>query len=69
MPLSVRNIPTIFSSECYEDMLIPVRTETKIMFMTSAEYRAYRDQQFSEYCRQKAEEWEELEKELEDDED
>ena len=65
----IRHIPTIFSSECYKGMLIPVRTETKIMFMTSAEYRDYRDQQFSEYCRQKAEEWEELEKELEDDED
>lgn len=66
---SVRNIPTIFSSECYKGMLIPVRTETGIKFMTSEDYRAYRDQQFSEYCRRKVEEWEELEKELEDDED
>ena len=69
MKQSVRNIPTIFSSECYKDMLIPVRTETGIKLMTSAEYRDYRDQQFSEYCRRKVEEWEELEKELEDDED
>ena len=50
-------------------MLIPVRTETGIKLMTSEEYRAYRDQQFSEYCRRIVEEWEELEKELEDDED
>lgn len=69
----IRNIPTHFSSG-RKGMLIPVRTETQIIFMTSEEYRAYRDQKFFEYCRQKAEEWEELEKELlekefEDDED
>ena len=61
----IRHIPTVFSSECYKGMLIPVRTETGIKPMISEEYRAYRDQKFFEYCRRKAEEWEELE----DDED
>lgn len=69
-----RDIPNCFSTEQHKDMLIPVRTETQIIFMTSEEYRAYRDQKFFEYCRRKAEEWEELEKELlekefDDDED